>query len=387
MSDNVVKLKMTPRGAILKRIILFVVLTLAALGVIALYVFRDELNLSGFVRRVRNLGISEAEQSVGFTFDAGNANQYASFGGGLAVGSVTGFASYDKDGEQTALLQVPIGTPQLAVGENNALFFDAGGYSLRMLSKKGNVLLEQETEKPIYDADISEKDWVCCAASEPGYKTVLYLYNPDGALCYRWFSSSQYLPVCSASPDGKRLAAVGLGQKDGEFVSSVSVFSSGSTDSAEQIIPVGNELIYDLHFMSEDVVCAVGENTARFFPINGAMSCYDYSSCRLEDYSMEGSGFLALVLNKYQAGSRYTIASVAADGTLLGEAECDKQILSCKAKGGYVAVLTASELILYDKEMNVFAQTDNTMGASDVVLRENGSAILLGNGQGKLFVP
>ena len=57
------------------------------------------------------------------------------------------------------------------------------------------------------------------------------------------------------------------------------------------------------------------------------------------------------------------------------------------AAGAYVAVLTAQKLTIYDRTLKQYAEQENTIAATDVVMRDDGSVILLGGGQGTLFVP
>jgi hypothetical protein len=50
-------------------------------------------------------------------------------------------------------------------------------------------------------------------------------------------------------------------------------------------------------------------------------------------------------------------------------------------------VLTASKLTILRRYLKVYAETDNTGSATDVVVRDDGTAILLGSGTGQLYVP
>ena len=386
MSNNVSKMNIRPKKPLWKRIVLFVLVAAVVCGGAALYVFRDRLRPDA-IRRLMQKPTGEDKGAVTFSFDADNLNAYADFHGGLAVAGITGVATYDDDGRSNAQVQSPMTTPQVCVGKELALAYDAGGYCARAVNKKGQTVLELDTERPVLDADITEEDWFCISAAERGYKSVLRVYRPDGSLQYRWMSASQYLPVCALSSDGSYLAAVGLGQSEGSFTSEVLFFNVGSSEEAEQTISLGNELIYDLVFLSDNVVCAVGEHTARFFQVGGSMGSFDYANWYLEDFCVDGNGFLTLVLNKHKAGSRGTVVTVGQDGKMLGELENDEQVISCSAAGNYVAVLTANELTIFDKSMNVYAKTANNHACTDVLMREDGSAVLIGNGQGSVFVP
>lgn len=89
MSDNVTNLNEKQKKWPVRRIILFAVLVLVVCLGVAAYVFRDSLNLDAARRFVRYLNVSGGGTDGQFLFDAGNANQYADFDGGLAVAGAT----------------------------------------------------------------------------------------------------------------------------------------------------------------------------------------------------------------------------------------------------------------------------------------------------------
>ena len=61
--------------------------------------------------------------------------------------------------------------------------------------------------------------------------------------------------------------------------------------------------------------------------------------------------------------------------------------LNISASGKYLALLTSGALSIYDQNLTEYDVSDNTTGASSAVMREDGSAILLANGHGTLYVP
>lgn len=387
MSDNVSQIHGKKRPGLLRRLFLFMLLVLLVAGGLAAYVFRDSLNLDALQRWVRYVNISEDSRTGRFVYDESNSNRYADLSGGLAIASATGLSLYDKDGVQTAALQTAMSVPVLKTGNTVALAYDAGGYALAAASHKKGAVLQVNAQRPILDADIAADDSICYLSSESGYKAVLYVYNKKQELVYRWLSSSQYFTRCSVSDGATYAAAAALGQENGIFRSSVTLFR---TDS-EQIlctIPIGNALIYDLHFLSSDTLCVLCEDAVYVYATDGTcLGSFSYEEEYLKDYSMSGGGFLTLVMNLYKAGNRYTILTVGTDGQELGRLPSGEQILDISAAGKYLAVLTSSTLSIFDQALKEYDVSENTAGATGVVLREDGSALLLANGHGTLYVP
>ena len=387
MSDNVSKLNTKRPGSVAKRVAAFVLLAVLVCALVALYVFRDSLNLDAVRRFVRYLDVKNRDASERITFDAHSANQYADLHGALAIASVSGLRVYSDKGDEQATVLASLAAPQIDCGGKYAMAYDAGGYGLVAAHASKGEVLNISTTEPIFDADIASDGSICYVSTESGYKTVAYVYNERQQMIYRWLSSSQFLPLCTVNSGAKTLACVSLGQSGGIYESSVVLLKTDS-DQIEKTVSLGNELIYDLEFTDNDTLCAVGENSISYLTSSGErMGKYDYDDAYLKDFSFGGSGFLTLTLNMYKAGNRYRVVTVGTDGEEIGSLSTDAQILDVSAAGAYVAVLTAKNLTIYNAALELYAEQENTGSATNVVMRDDGSAILLGSGQGTLFVP
>ena len=387
MSDNVSKLNTKRPGSMAKRVAAFALLAVLVCALVALYVFRDSLNLDAVRRFVRYLDVKNQDASERITFDAHSANQYADLHGALAIASVSGLRVYSDKGDEQATVLASLAAPQIDCGGKYAMAYDAGGYGLVAAHASKGEVLNISTTEPIFDADIASDGSICYVSTESGYKTVAYVYNERQQMIYRWLSSSQFLPLCTVNSGAKTLACVSLGQSGGIYESSVVLLKTDS-DQIEKTVSLGNELIYDLEFTDNDTLCAVGENSISYLTSSGErMGKYDYDDAYLKDFSFGGSGFLTLTLNMYKAGNRYRVVTVGTDGEEIGSLSTDAQILDVSAAGTYVAVLTAKNLTIYNAALELYAEQENTGSATNVVMRDDGSAILLGSGQGTLFVP
>lgn len=374
-------------GGLLRRIAALVGIVVLVLAVVGVIIFRDSLNLDSLRRWVKYMNVSEQSEYGSFAFDAHSSNCYAEFDGGLAVASVGGLNTYDASGGERHVLQQQLTLPQLQVKGKLALAYDAGGKNLLLLHKSSGEVLRLEENRPILDADLSESGQLCISSSASGYKSVLSVYGKNQKLIYRWLSSTAYLPLCAMSPSGKELAAVSLGQEEGVFESSVCIFR---TDSDEQLgtFPLESQLIYDLYYVDDQTLCAVGENSAQLITTAGeSLGSYSYTDRYLKDFHQGGNGFLTLSLNMYRAGSRYSLVTLDYRGNVLGEEYIGQEILDLSACGRYIAVLTPQSLTIYTSSLEVYHETPETGSATNVVMRADGSVLLLGSGQGRLYIP
>ena len=150
-----------------------------------------------------------------------------------------------------------------------------------------------------------------------------------------------------------------------------------------------NELFYDVCYPEESRICLIGETGVVCLSSEGeVLHTWTYDNMYLKDFHLGGDGFLALSLNMYRAGTRYTLTTLdSRSGQLLGELYIGREILDISACGKYLAVLTSDQLTIYDKQLNICHQTDRTGNADSVEMRPDGSAILLASGKGVLYLP
>ena len=93
------------------------------------------------------------------------------------------------------------------------------------------------------------------------------------------------------------------------------------------------------------------------------------------------------LLNRYRSGSVGRLVSVDGDGELLGALDVREEVLSISASGRYLAVLYADRLEVYNQDLQTYATLRGTGDARDVLMRPDGSVLLLSTGSGSLFLP
>ena len=75
------------------------------------------------------------------------------------------------------------------------------------------------------------------------------------------------------------------------------------------------------------------------------------------------------------------------EGVLTGSLVLNEQVLSIDAAGRYFAVLTADRLDIYTQDMTLYSSLEGTQNARKVLLREDGTAMLIASETARLYVP
>ena len=354
------------------RFLLLIFLAALAICVACLLIFGGR-RLTGRVERVLRYS---GEQTV-FSLDAHSSNRYRSFRGGLAVASSDGLQCFDADGAQTALVQSSFDNPVVLCGDNVALGYSVGGSALCTAHYSKGEQLDLTIPGTLIDADLSDDGYICCASSQSGYKTVLNVIDPSGAQTYSWFSSTHFFSQCAVSERGSVICAVALGLDGGRFASSAVTFDTSQSDPLAEF-SLSGDLVYDLAFVGDRTLCAVGETALQFFEIDGSRSRqYSYEGGELLHYDLCGDGFVAIVCNMNQAGSRYRIATVSTGGSELASLSLDETVQDISANGRYLAVLTSGGLRVYDSRLRLCLSEDDVGFATRVCVQRDGAALLI----------
>lgn len=117
------------------------------------------------------------------------------------------------------------------------------------------------------------------------------------------------------------------------------------------------------------------------------LGAYSYGGLYLRQYSLGGSGFVALLLNRYQAGSIGTLVTVDETGEVIASLDVAQEVLDISACGNYLAVLMSNSLVIYDRELQEYSRLTDTDYANRVLMEEDGSALVIGGSQAFRYLP
>ena len=150
--------------------------------------------------------------------------------------------------------------------------------------------------------------------------------------------------------------------------------------------------------VTDGLVAAVGEQDGQLVtvsdtcltyasPAGEVRATYSYAGSYLREYDLHGDGFTALLLNRYKSGGVGRLVTVDTDGQEIAALDVNEEILSISAAGRYLAVLYMDSVEIYTEELEIYAQLEGTDYARSVLMRQDGSALLLAAESAHLFLP
>ena len=365
---------------------IFILVLAAVLAVVVFAAYRDG---TGFdvLRRYFNYGAAEEATGVlEYSYDPSSSHRFASLGNSMVVLTETALSVQDVQGTTTWSSGVKMEHPAIHTNGSRAVAYDVGGTELYVVDAAGEVWrFTADEAEPLISARLNSEGWLAVTAGLKNHKGGVKVYNADMEEYFLFRSSRRFVTDAYVTDDCKRLAAVTLGQEESVFVSNIVLYN------------LNEEAPYADYDVVDGLVAAIGQDgdlitvsdtCLTFAAVNGEVgAAYSYGESYLREYALGGDGFTALLLNRYSSGSVGRLVTVDREGQELGSLDINEEVLHISAAGRYLAVLYASRLVVYNPNLQVYATLNGTDYARSVLMRSDGSAILLGSETAKLFLP
>ena len=362
---------------------------LIVLAVVVAAAWKDLKSLDSVKRLFSYNKITQDEQGKAelYAFSNDRSNVFALLGDHLIVASTTNVTVLGDDGSIVYSGSVKLTSPAIAVGGQTAAVYDIGAQTLLVFSASGLVRdMSGECSGSILSVSLNPSDYLTLNAEKSGYKSTVTVYDASGEKVFAFNSSERYVIDAAVLRDCKHMAAVTLGEANGAVANTVSLYSLGS-EKAASVNTLTGSLLLSLDSVAGSLACLTDESLT-FFTAGGSLAgSYRFEYPYLRGVSMEGDGFAALLLSRYRSGSALRIVTVGTDGEALGGLDSRGEVLSLSAAGNYLAVLYSDSLVIYTPQMEEYARLVGTEYARAVIMRDDGTAVLIGSASAWLYIP
>ncbi len=355
----------------MKKIFLLLLLLLIMLLAVLAALNLDKIKQTPIYATLEKL-VSQDEGEGEFSFDAYSDNIFAEMSGGLVVASSSAYQVLDNKGKKTAGALVSLPEPMVTASSGGAVIWSASTGSFILVSPEGKTK-SFKNENTIISASVSESGFYAIATEEPNYKGLVTVYDKSFEPVYKWYSGEAYLMGADINPIGTELFAVTVGGESTRFIR----YSLSGEEPIGSYVDEGN-IVMDEKFISANRYCAISDNKLVFLNGSAELSgTYDFSDKYLKDYSLDGSGFVALVLGNHKTGGVNELVSVSPNGEVLGQATLDSEIRHLSAGRKYICAVYADKTVIYDSSLNMKKEFENSAGVNFAFICGNGSAIML----------
>lgn len=317
----------------------------AAVAVVAfLYAFFnwDKLAPASVSASVRSFFGIFASGQFPLTYSSGNFKGAVPIGSNFAVLTDSAITLYTPAGAQVWQHAHGMSNPSVVANGGRAVLFDRGGKQFRVETRFGEPF-SASTDYPIVTACVGQSGKFAVVSESGSYLSEVNVYDASYHSVFKWYSSQGRVLDAALSPDGKSMAAVTVGAKDGAITSTLNVFRLGSQKAVASRTVTGT-LFYSLQYTSSGRIAAVGDNRTDFFTSDGKKdTTYSYDNRTLLSY-YNAQGHTALALSAFSAGSQSTLVAFSGEGRVAGNKNISGEVTELFANGSRVAALRAGDV-------------------------------------------
>lgn len=373
---------------LLARLIAIVVTCLMVLGAVLFIVYRDTVSLDGVVRYFLYHGIERDEdgEAQAFTFSNDADNAFAMVGDHLVICATNSVQLYSLSGKLVLEEAVQYGTPVALAEGNTAVVYDLGGNDLMVICGEEVVFsYSTETNYTILGARLNESGYLTVIEEAAGYKAAVTVFNEAYDPVLRENLSSAYVMDALVSPDNGTLALITIGQEDTSFASYLELYKCATGEKLVGL-NLGSDTVLDLYW-TDDLIRIQTESGVLLVDDGGTLlNSWSDSTQYLQNFAINGLDFSVELMGKYKAGSMGQLMVIDENGDEYASRAIKEEVLSVSAAGRYIAVLTANQLMIFTRDLEEYASVAND-GETTVLMRSDGSAMLIGDGNAHLYVP
>ena len=380
------------KNLILRLLAFLVTLALIA-GAIFLVANRDKLSMDAVKRyfTYRSLERSDSGQAKSFHYSPSATDVFAALGNDLLVCSTGGVRLYSGGGvcyvEETMVLE----QPAVEVCGNTAAVWSVGGETVYLYRDREQYGKLTDLDGTILSVRLNPSGWLAVTVRKSGYKAVVAIYDSDLTRLMDFRLSNSFVTDAAITEDCKTLAVTSIGQEGASFESTLSLYDISTRQESGvdyDLVPsdsfsLGNNVILDV--TSRNTIWCVGDVGVSTLQ-NSSVANWSYQEQLLKNYAFSDQ-FTAVLIGKYRAGSQAELYTINALGVPSTGRVISEQVLSLSASGKYVAVLTADRLDIYTQDLETYATLKGTNGAQKVLMRDDGTALLIGSDTAHLYVP
>ena len=372
-----------------QRMLLLLLVLAAVLGVVWYASYRDFAGVDSLRRLFAYNKVSQDADGRAemFRYDSDRSAAYSMLGDDLLIVSTTRIQVLGRDGVERWSKTVSFTNPAIEIGAQIGAVYDVGGKELYLVDARGlRRDMSGESGNGILAVSINDSDYLALTTLKSGYRSAVTVYNDALEPIFTFNSSERYVSDACVLNDNQHLGTVTLGESDGVFASRLSFYAFDREEELSETTLSGS-IVLSLGNLGGKLT-ALQDDRMTVFSADGSLagSCrYEYPYLRGQ--SMDGANFAALLLSQYRSGNSTRIMTVGEDGQRLGMLDVRSEALDVSAAGRYVAVLYGDSLTIYTAELTEYATLSGTDFAKQVIMRPDGTALLIGASRAWLYIP
>jgi len=296
-----------------------------------------------------------------FNFNIGRARMFVSSDNSIVGAGTLGIKVLNNDGVETLRDSFRMGQPSIASTAGHYIAFDVGGSAVRVFNDT-QVVASIETNGTVVSASINQNGWFCVVTQDgSGYRGIINVYNNLGNDVFKVSIGSGFVLSAELSHDNKNLAILSLTNNGSRIIFYHDI---DTEDEPFYIFDYSGGIILEITCLPNGEILAF--STDLLFIVDGLGNreiLYAYHDNRIGGYAYD-KGFVALHLYDYGIGHQGRLITLLADGTILGEAAIDREIISMSVINKSLVILKNDGVAFFNEELEEFSMSAGNISAA-----------------------
>lgn len=272
----------------------------------------------------------------------------------------------DSTAKEISDIQHSFDHPMLETASGRILLYDIGAKQFRVQSKT-RVLFEKQTDYMILTAALGRDGSVAVATRADGAESMLTVYDKKHKEAFRWACAKEHIVSCDISDNGKMYAVAVLGVDNGSVYSKVYIFDKKKTEPYASF-EYKDSALTAVKFLSNEKIMIFGNNICEIIDGKEVKEKIDVSVNTPSRLYVSDNNTAVLVLSKYSSTTQKIIKVYNKSGKEMFSAEITGIVKSVSTDGKYTAVLTDSQVCIYNMKGEITGKADITSDPIDVAV-------------------
>lgn len=224
-----------------------------------------------------NRGLLGNSRASVVTYASDSKTGYRTYGNEYLQYTRDGVKYFSKSGEQLWSDSYVMTSPVVVQKDDCTAIFETDGRLIKVYNSKGSVCSVQ-TDSAIVAVSVNKNGYTAVITSGDSY--AVSVYNSSGSLIFQRIEADGgvYPFNCDISPNGEIIAIAYVDVSGVEIDSKIGLFyvnaekGAAYTDSMFAAVDKSDEIIFDVFFMSDGGLIAVGDRNIMYVSSNGTMS-------------------------------------------------------------------------------------------------------------------
>jgi len=313
--------------------------------------------------------VTNIEPGAGYPLEigSGTVKNMSMIGNSLVVVRSDEVSVLNKTAKKTSSFPHSYSKPMSAVSNGRMLVCDR---------VTGRYMIINRTEC-LHEADLSTETYACAISSDGNYafslktegaSSVVSVYDSSFAKKFDFKCSDEYIIGLSFSPDGKKIALIGLGAADATMYSKLYVIDIKKGELISSVDFAG-ESLNSVFYSGKNSIVVVSENTYTIVNAKSELDKNNFGFNTVSRFVSDPDGNFAVVLSKYGSIDSGAAALLNSKGKEKFSIDINCNIESIDYDGKTICIVDSDNYVrTYNRRGKMIGQTKLSTAAQDITV-------------------